>query len=380
MRRRGKNHEIPPPGKPMKRVSSVAVFAIEIMEEMHMKKGCALIWSLLFLIVLVGCAASQESQPVEETEVEYQQFSQKQENGKPNIYLITKGYNNFYWDTLRSGASDAAADLDCNLYVGGTPSESHLEILAQLTQEAIDAEADAIILSPADLPEIIEMTAQADKAGIPVIFVDTILNGQNFDICFATDNMEAGRMAAEEMLDLLKDAGKQEDVSLSVGIEIGMAESQTILERLAGFQEYWSDHAPEGWKVADEIKINQGNIDLARQHCYEFINTYENLAGVAGLNNGSTVGLARAIEASGRSDLVLVGFDYSEEMQRMIADERYHASTIVQRQYDMGYQSVESALQLAGGQAAMQRYVDTGVQTVRHDNVNSPYIQKILGQ
>ena len=42
--------------------------------------------------------------------------------------------------------------------------------------------------------------------------------------------------------------------------------------------------------------------------------------------------------------------------------------------------SVESALQLAGGQAVMQRYVDTGVQQVRHNNVSSPYIQKIIGQ
>ena len=64
----------------------------------------------------------------------------------------------------------------------------------------------------------------------------------------------------------------------------------------------------------------------------------------------------------------------------MIADEKYHVSTIVQRQYDMGYKSVESALQLAGGQAVMQRYVDTGVQQVRHNNVSSPYIQKIIGQ
>ena len=64
----------------------------------------------------------------------------------------------------------------------------------------------------------------------------------------------------------------------------------------------------------------------------------------------------------------------------MIADEKYHVATIVQFQYDMGYQSVDSALQLVNGQAVMQRYVDTGVQKVRHDNVNNSDIQKILGQ
>ena len=223
-----------------------------------MKRGCALLLGLLLLFALTGCAASKESRTAEETEIEYQRFSQKQENGKATIYLIPKGYNNFYWDTLRSGAIDAAEDLDCNLYVAGTPSESHLEILAQLMQEAIDADADAIILGPADIPEIIEMTDQVNQAGIPLIFVDTILNGQEFDVCYATDNMQAGRLAAEEMLLLLRDAGKQDEDRLSVGIEIGMAESQTILERLAGFQEYWSDHAPKTWTVVEAMKINLG--------------------------------------------------------------------------------------------------------------------------
>jgi hypothetical protein len=46
----------------------------------------------------------------------------------------------------------------------------------------------------------------------------------------------------------------------------------------------------------------------------------------------------------------------------------------------MGYESVEQACQIIAGQIPKYRYVDTGVQQVNHDNVNSLYIQKILNE
>ena len=296
-----------------------------------MKKRCSFALILVMLTSLMGCALHQEQPPVEE-EYSYEQFLPGEENGQPDIYLITKGYDNFYWDTLRKGARAAAENYECNLYVGGTPSESHLEILAELVQDALEADADAIILSPADIPQIAEAADQVRDAGIPLIFVDTVLNGKEFDVCYATDNMQAGRMAAKEMLKLLHQNGREDAQPLTIGIDIGMAESQTILERLAGFQEYWSNYAPKSWKVIEDIKINSGDIDLARQQGDEFMDSNHDLAGMVGLNNGSTVGLARSVMQRTRTDLVLVGFDYSDEMKQLITGDEYQAASIVQRQ------------------------------------------------
>ena len=63
----------------------------------------------------------------------------------------------------------------------------------------------------------------------------------------------------------------------------------------------------------------------------------------------------------------------------MITGGEYLAASIVQRQYDMGYGSVEQAVKLVAGGTVEYRYVDTGVQHVDGDNVDSPYIQEILG-
>lgn len=334
---------------------------------------------LALLLLLTGCALAQEQQTVEESaEDTYERFPAKLDNEKPDIYLITKGYGSFYWDTLREGAKDAAANYDCNLYVAGTPSEAHLEHLAELMLDAVEAGADAVIVSPTDIPQIIEAADEVKKAGIPLIFVDTILNGKEFDACYATDNMEAGRMAAREMLKLLRQNGWKDDESLSVGIDISTAESQTLLERLAGFQEYWCNNAPKSWKVVGDIKLNGGDIELAQQQGYEFMDSNRNLAGLVGLNNGSTVGLARSVMERTRTDLALVGFDYSDEIRELITGETYCAASIVQRQRAMGYGSVEQAVRLAAGGSVEYRYVDTGVQQVDHENVNSPYIQEVI--
>ena len=341
-----------------------------------MKKGCSFVLIMAMLTLLTGCALLQEQQP--EEEYVYEQFAPKAENGQPDIYLITKGYGSFYWDTLREGAKSSAENYGCNLYVAGTPSESHLEILAELMLDAVEADADAIIVSPADIPQIAEAVDQVKKAGIPLIFVDTILNGKEFDVCYATDNMQAGRLAAKEMLKLLHQNGRKDTDALSVGIDLGVAESQTILERLAGFQEYWSDYAPKSWKVIEDIKINNGDIELAEKQGYEFMDSNWDLAGLVGLNNGSTVGMARSVMQRSRTDLALVGFDYSEEMKQLITGEEYRAASIVQRQRAMGYYGVEQAVKLIAGGRVEYRYVDTGVQQVDHDNVNSLYIQEVI--
>lgn len=339
-----------------------------------MKKTVGLAVVVGLMLWLSGCAWT--TQPAQRSEtVVYQQFDDVKNNGKKNIYLITKGYGNHYWDTLRKGAVDAAAYEDCNLYIGGTPTESHLEILADLMREAVRRDADAIIVSPTDQQEIIEASQEVRQADIPLLYVDTIQNGNIFDVCFATDNMQAGRMTAKELLRLLYEAGHTDAETLCAGIVIGTSDSQTMLERIAGFQEYWSDHAPENWQVIEDIAINYGDIQLAEQQCVDFMYAYDELAGLIALNNGSTVGACRALTECGRSDLVLVGYDFSDEIATLIRDESYLASSIVQRQYDMGYRSVRQAMKLIAGETAEYRYVDTGILKVSAENIDSYYIQ-----
>lgn len=343
------------------------------------KLRSSLVIVLLFVCLLAGIRTGVVD-PERRKLSTYQTFTSQLDNGKPDIYLITKGYANNYWTDLRMGAMEAAQELDCNIYMGGTPSEEHPELLAYLMTEALKRGADAIVVSPTNVSSVVEAAKQVQEAGVPLVFVDTILNEQVFDVCYETDNVQAGRLAAREMMSLLRKQGRSETEKLAVGIGIGMMESQTILERLAGFQEYWSANAPEAWVVLEDIKCNQGDADLAQSQSYEFMEQYKNLAGLVALNNGSSIGTALAVKNSGRKDVAVVGFDYSDEMRAMINDHTYYASSIVQRQYDMGYESVKAVGQLLAGEELPYRYVDMGIFQVNGDNVDSLYVQEALGQ
>ena len=297
------------------------------------------------------------------------------QNGQLNICLVTKSYNSNYWDTLIKGCEDAAEELGANLYIAGVESEGNTQKLLELMQEAVAMNPDAIIMSPADTAEINQLVDEINEKGIPLIFVDTLLNGKPYDECFLTDNMHAGRMAAEDMLRKLAEMGHQPGEKLSVGIEIGSKQSQTIIERLAGFNEYWSNNAPEGWTIISSIKCNEGSADTAKEHCIAYLRDYENVAGLIGLNNGSTVGLCRGITEQNRKDIVLVGFDYSDEIAEMIEGGEYKVATLVQLQYNMGYGSVRDAIKICNGYVPEFKYNDTGVKKVDHENYNNPNIK-----
>lgn len=334
--------------------------------------ACAIIGFCLFKQVTNNGTANVASND------EYRDFEaptkEQLSNGKLNICLVTKTYNNSYWDILIQGCVDAAADMDINLYVAGVAKESNTDRLAELMEHALLMEPDAIIVSPADTSKIINVVNRINEKKIPLIFVDTILNGQQFDVCFMTDNMQAGRMVAIDMVDKLRDLGYTPEDKLSVGIEIGTKQSQTIIERLAGFNEYWSSNAPDNWRVIDTIKCNDGSADVAYTQCLEYIDNNSDLAGLIGLNNGSTVGLTKGLVERERKDIALVGFDYSNEIAALIEEGEYNVSTMVQLQYNMGYGSITEAVNICNGEKPKYKFYNTGILKVNHENYNNPYI------
>jgi ribose transport system substrate-binding protein len=108
------------------------------------------------------------------------------------------------------------------------------------------------------------------------------------------------------------------------------------------------------------------------------LTTYPNLKGVFGPNNGSTVGFVTGLTESKRTDIAMVGFDFSSEIETMIRSGEYNVASVVQRQYYMGYDGVKNALDLANGKTISEKTIDTGVVIVDKDNVDTPDVQSII--
>ena len=340
------------------------------------------IFIILMMLSAMFCfaACSSETKDPADTRPEIARFEPLNTitEGGRNIYLIVKLMDSSYWQVIINGAKDAGEAYGVNIYCGGTNIETDWQGQRQLIDEALEAGADAILLAPDDSVELTPDIEKVHNKGIPVILIDTAANTDSFDICYMTDNLLAGQNAAREMLHQLHDAGHSEDSGLCVGIMVGQSTSQTINERLAGFFEYWSDNAPEKWIISTDIMNCNGNIDLGEQLAADFLEKHPDTAGLFGTNNGPTRALCRALVKKERNDPVIVGFDYSNEIKSLIGSSDYRASTMLQRQYDMSYKGVATALELLDGNKPGIKFEDTGVITVNKDTLADPDVEEVL--
>lgn len=341
-----------------------------------MKIRTSLLLLVVFLISLAGCAQKEEQK-----ELVIDDFKPLTEivEGRPNIYYISKvTSDNNYWNVVAKCMKKSATELNCNLYYSGSRVEAEWEAQLVLLNQAVEKKADAIIIAPGESTMLSEPIERVYKMGIPIVLIDTVVTKDEYDACAMTDNLYAGEMAAKEMLKQLKKANNDEQNPLTVAIHVGWASSQTISERMAGFTKYWFEHAPGKWKIADDVKSNNGDVELAIKLTDDLLTEYPDLKGIFGCNNGSTVGVVRSVVQNNRKDIVVVGFDYSTDMASMIANEDYRAATMLQRQNEMVRIAIETALQRINGNEVTTKFIDTGVVVVNDETVNDPDVQAII--
>ena len=345
-------------------------------------RGVAAVLLCAALIVgVAGCGNRSGEEDAISAGVDKQEYNAVVdiEEGNKNIYVILKSFND-YWQVVQTGAAQAGEDIGCNVYVGGSLTEAGWMAQQELIEEAMAAEADGIVIAADDSVKLSAVVSKAYQSGIPTVLIDTGVNTEDYDVVFMTDNLLAGGMAAEEMLNQLRQKGVGEEEEVQIAIQVGVSSSQTINERLAGFSQYWTKHAPEGWNILTEVKCNDGEVEKAKECARDFFDEYPSIDGVFGTNNGSTMGFAHVVRERGLKDVVVVGYDFSEEIGALIASEDYWAATVLQRQYEMGYQGVVAAMRLGDGESVDKKFINTGVVIVNKDTLDDPQVQVILEQ
>ncbi len=334
-----------------------------------LKKLLVLGLCALTMLTLTSCGAKKEEAAA----------SAAPEAAKKKIYVIVKVLGNQYYSILQAGAEQAGKDLGAEVVVVGTTAESDIEGQLRFLQDAVSSQAAGIVIAPLDTKSLAKPIAEAYKSNIPVVLVDTKVEGEDYSAALLTDNVQAGRLAAEELIKRMKDQKIDEAAPAQIAIQIASSGSQTITDRVKGFNEYWDANAPKTWEVLNkDIKVNDGDISKAVGFCQDFLTTYPNLKAVFGPNNGSTVGFVTGITEAKRTDIVMVGFDFSPEIQKMIRSGEYNVASVVQRQYFMGYDGVKTALELSNGGKVETKSIDTGVMLVDAKNVDSAEVQDIV--
>jgi ribose transport system substrate-binding protein len=94
-----------------------------------------------------------------------------------NIIVISKSYQNQFYQAAFKGADDAAADLGVKVTTNGPDAESNVSQQVEQVAAAINQKPDAIVLAACDPSALEEVLTKAKSEGIPVIGFDSGVPG-----------------------------------------------------------------------------------------------------------------------------------------------------------------------------------------------------------
>jgi len=338
---------------------------------------------LVCVAMLVACGAPATPQVITKEvvvtkEVQVPAPAVPTVEGPFEIAVIVKTGNSSFWQNVQTGSFDAAKELKAqtpklSVTFLGAQSESNVNEEINIVESAIDRGVKAIVLAPSDVKALQPAVKKAKDANIPVIIIDSKLDGDpsQYTAFLATDNKAAGEACAKTMIDLLTKAGKTEgkiqvmSYVKGVGSEIG---------RVGGFTDYIKANSKF---TLLETQYSNADMPTALNQTTNVLSANPDLVGIFGANEPTAVGMGRAIaQAKLGGKIVAIGFDGNSALAGFVKDGTLQAIA-VQSSYGMGYKGVKTAYDAAMGKK-VEAYVDTGFLMVTKDNIDSQDAKNVL--
>ncbi len=310
---------------------------------------------------LAGCGGSSED-------------SQGTESGDSSlrIAVVPKGTTHDYWKSVHAGALKAQSELGgVTIVFQGPQKEDDREQQISLVQNLISARYDAIVLAPLDDRALVSPVRQAMAAGIPVVIIDSGLEGvvgEDFVSFVATDNKARGRIAGEYMASLLPDGGSVLILRYQEGSASTRLREEGFLESLAGH---------ESITVIDPKRYAGATRATAQEAAENLLAANQDIDGVYCPNESSTFGMLLALRSRElTANVKFIGFDSSEGLVDALREGEIDG-LVVQNPIRMGYLGVKTAVNHLRGQPVEMR-IDTGVMLVTQENMTTPEAQEVL--
>ena len=199
----------------------------------------------------------------------------------------------------------------------------------------IRRKVDLIMLIAADPVAIEPAVRRAQAAGIHVIALDVRAAGA--DATFTTDNVEAGEVACQHIVDRLHGKGKL--VILS-----GPAVS-SITDRVSGCMT--KINAAPGIEVLSSDRNGGGSSEGAFSKMTDILTQFPHIDAVFAINDPTAIGVEEAARQAGRKEFFIVGIDGAPKVKaRMREADSLIVATVAQMPDVLAQKAVESGYAL----------------------------------
>jgi ribose transport system substrate-binding protein len=291
---------------------------------------------------------------------------------QPTIPIIVKDTTSFFWQIVLAGARKAGQDLGVKVPELGAQSESDINGQISILENAVAQKPAAVVIAPTQFAALGKPIDAAAKQ-VKIVGIDSAADSKAFTSFLTTDNVQGGRVAAEALAAAItKQYGKPEG---NVALITSLPGVGSLDQRAKGFKEVLASKYPGLKLIAD--KVADGQATTALNIMTDLITANPDLRGVFASNLIMAQGAGQAIaENKLQSKIKLIGFDNDDKLVKFLTD-GVIAGLIVQDPYRMGYDGIKTALAASKGEKVPE-FVDTGVNLITKDNMNTPRSQELL--
>ncbi|NLA54205.1 MAG: sugar ABC transporter substrate-binding protein [Clostridiales bacterium] len=266
------------------------------------------------------------------------------------IVVNLKTLSSEYWQTVKSGIDEAAAELGYAIDVQGPAAETEIAEQVQQLETQLAAQPDAIIIAPLDGDAVIGAIQSTGYKGI-VIFCDTDANYELKTAFVGTSNEVAAHSGGVYGIE------KVGVDNVKALIIYGQEGDNTSNLRKAGYE-----RALEEAGLAPLAMLSGNNTtDGATRVMEDQLVANPDINLVLCHNDDTAIGALNAVNNAKAEGITIMGFDGNQSAIELIGEGDL-AGTVAQQPKLMGYLSVMTAVKALKGETVdMNVVVDTVV-------------------
>ncbi|WP_378946114.1 D-ribose ABC transporter substrate-binding protein [Paracoccus sp. R86501] len=252
-------------------------------------------------------------------------------NAEGLIAILTPSHDNPFFKAEAVGAEKRAQELGYETVVMVHDDDPNKQ--SELYNTAVARGAKAIILDNAGADATVAAVQSAKDAGVPSFLIDREIKESGIAVSqIVSNNYQGAQLGAEEFVRLMGEKGQYAEL-------LGREADTNAGIRSSGYHDI-IDQYPDLEMVA------QQTANWSQTEAYERMETilqaHPDISGVISGNDTMAMGAWAALEAAGRTDVIVVGFDGSNDVRDSIKAGGIKA-TVLQPAYRQAQLAVEQA-------------------------------------
>lgn len=245
-----------------------------------------------------------------------------------------------YWGAIHKGFEKALDEYsDINLVCSyHTYNQFDVYSCRKSFENALQEEADAVVIGPIFIEESLEFCRKLDEKGTPYIFINSTIKGTHPITSYMLDQYSCGKIVGK-----LLDMSTPPDTSVAI-FETYRRGNQGVhnqIERVRGFEDYMSTSGNS--KKIKRAEISMMEPELNEHTVINFFKENPDVKGIAMMNSRAHI-VGEILRRHNITDISFVAFDMTSANAEMLRD-GYITCLLCQRPELQGFNAIEHLIE-----------------------------------